>query len=266
MSSPKRLLCLFSSLAAAWIVIVAAAPSEGVLGAGTSYVTPYYVLRGKAPGPVILVQAGIHGNEVAGIYALDEIQKKIVIQNGNVIFIPRLNSPAVAKSARFINYDLNRVFANADRKDFYEFALAREVTELVAREKVQYVLTLHEARRVRDGGKSGDLGQTICYGIKPAPPVLKDWLSRLNGKITAVPERFIGTYFPIPTSSTEVLVAKFRLKGGFCVETWSGLPLPRRIAYHRSAIETFLTSVGVGYRYRSSHAATEKLPTAPTHP
>ncbi len=227
---------------------VAAPTARGSIGAGTFYSTPYFVFRGGAPGPVVLVQGGIHGNEMSGTYALDQIVPRITIRNGALIVVPRLNAPAVAKGVRYIYFDLNRAFADPSRNAPYEFALAKEVVALASQARIDYVLTLHDARHQRDGGAPESLGQSICYGTLPEPPLLRPWLARLNATIPKYNDKFAGTYYPIPSSSTEVMVSRLHLKGGFCVETWSGLPLQQRITMQRNAVETFLTSVGLDHR------------------
>jgi hypothetical protein len=86
----------------------------------------------------------------------------------------------------------------------------------------------------------------------------------LNATVAAPAEKFVAKYFPIPASSTEILVAELHLKGGFCVETWSGLPLDRRIAYQRAAVESFLNAVSIDFRY--SPALPKTNPPKPVRP
>ena len=245
----RRKFLLLIVLAVAALPAFAAASERQVLGARRSYRTPYYVLRGDAPGPVVLIQGGIHGDELAGTFALDAMIKKIAIRNGTVIFIPRLNAPAVARERRYVYYDLNRAFGSPRRSSPYEFALARDLETFARAQKIDYMVTLHEAHWLYDTAMARSLGQTICYGVNPPPPLLDAWLPRLNSTVALAQDKFNAKYFPIATSSTEVLVADLHLKGGFCVETWRELPLDRRIAYQRAAVESFLTTVGIDFRY-----------------
>jgi hypothetical protein len=226
---------------------VAKPPQPQLIGAGTPYETPYFVFRGARNGPVVLVEAGIHGDELAGTYALDEIVREIKVDAGAVVVIPRMNMPAVERHVRFINYDLNRAFADPSRRAPYEFPLAQEIMAVAGREKVDYVITLHEAHQAYDPAVVQGLGQSICYGVLPTPPYLKDWIGALNARIADPRQHFLARYFPIPTSSTEVMVANLRLKGGFCVETWREFAMPYRVQLQRAAVETFLLTVHVGY-------------------
>lgn len=224
-------------------------PAPQVFGAHHVYRTKYFVLHGEAPGPTVLIQGGIHGDEPAGTYALEAMLKTITIRNGTLIVIPRLNAPALEEERRYIHHDLNRSFGDPDRRRPYEYALANDLVAFARTLKLDYMVTLHEAHWLFDPAVARSLGQTLCYGVQPEPALLDDWLKRLNAGVTAPQQRFNAKYFPIPTSSTEVMVAELKLKGGFCVETWRNLPLDRRIAYQRAAVETFLQTVGIDYRY-----------------
>ncbi|MDR3526033.1 MAG: succinylglutamate desuccinylase/aspartoacylase family protein [Rhizomicrobium sp.] len=233
----------------ALLLPAAAAPSErALLGANTAYHTPYYIFRGAAPGPRVLVESGIHGDELAGTYALDEMIRRLTVVSGTVIVIPRMNRPAVNREVRYINVDLNRAFGDAGRQQPYEFALAKEILALADREKIEYAITLHESHMMVDPAIPRALGQSLCYGVTEPAPLLGEWLGALNAMIAPTRHRFTTKYFPIPTSSTEVMVDRLHLKGGYCVETWRHLPLSSRIAMQKAAVETFLTEVRIDYR------------------
>ncbi|MBQ20358.1 MAG: succinylglutamate desuccinylase/aspartoacylase family protein [Vicingaceae bacterium] len=80
----------------------------------TAIEVPVIVSRGKNPGPVILLNAGIHGDEVNGV----EIVRQIIAKNyhkptnGTVICIPVLNVFGFLHQTREFpdGRDLNRVF------------------------------------------------------------------------------------------------------------------------------------------------------------
>ena len=59
-----------------------------IIGQGRVYETPYFVLEGPAPGPVVLLDAGIHGDETAGVYALYRLLPRLQVQAGNWLFSP----------------------------------------------------------------------------------------------------------------------------------------------------------------------------------
>ena len=226
----------------------AGAPERAILGAHTAYHTPYYIFRGTTPGPRVLVESGIHGDELAGTYALDEVVRRLSVVSGTVVVIPRMNRPAVNREVRYINVDLNRAFGDSARQQPYEFALAKEILALADREKIEYAITLHESHMAVDPAIPRALGQSLCYGVSEPAPLLGEWLGALNAMIAPTGHRFTTKYFPIPTSSTEVMVDRLHLKGGYCVETWRHLPMPSRVAMQKAAVETFLTEVRIGYQ------------------
>ncbi len=70
-------------------------------------------VEGATPGPTVVFIGGIHGNEPAGVLALEEImpfiQKNKAILKGNVLAI-KGNLQALALKTRFIAQDLNRIW------------------------------------------------------------------------------------------------------------------------------------------------------------
>lgn len=222
-------------------------PSIDWVGVGTSFQTPVFKFEGEKSGPIVLIQAGIHGDEVAGIIALNIFSKALRVRAGTVLLIPCMNQPACSARKRFINVDLNRTFLDEKRISPYEFKLAKELSELVEREGVTHMLTLHEASKLHDPGRKFGLGQTICYGVSPKPQILQSWLTKLNAKLLTREELFSSVFYPIPTSSTEVLVQRHSLAGGFCIETWTGFEERRRVQMQIAAVESFLEAVGTQF-------------------
>lgn len=76
---------------------------------------------GKDEGPVLILFVGIHGNEPAGIHAVDQISKILTDDeeiNGSVYAITG-NMEAVKMGVRFLDTDLNRLWERFDTdKDF----------------------------------------------------------------------------------------------------------------------------------------------------
>ena len=88
-------LLICSSLIPAGVSLAAAARETFIIGRNQMYQTPYYVFDSGVPGPKVLVEAGIHGDEVAGIYALEQILPRIKVHSGTLIILPRMNPPAI---------------------------------------------------------------------------------------------------------------------------------------------------------------------------
>ena len=68
---------------------------------------------GDAPGPLLLIVAGLHGNEPSGLFALRHVFERL--QQERPAFSGRFvglagNLPALSRGVRFIDQDLNRAF------------------------------------------------------------------------------------------------------------------------------------------------------------
>lgn len=73
-------------------------------------------VRGDAPGPLLLCIGGLHGNEPAGVRALEAMVETIAARRGSVkgdFVAVAGNLPALEAGRRFIAYDLNRVWTPA---------------------------------------------------------------------------------------------------------------------------------------------------------
>jgi uncharacterized protein len=218
------------------------------LGKNTPYQTPYYIFKGETAEPMVLLEAGIHGDEIAGIKALEWLVCKIDVLAGTLIVFPKMNILACKAEKRFINQDLNKVFPGKASGEPYELDLAHQIFQMVGRENVQYLITLHESKYLHDPKEEQTYGQTIVYGVNPMPDCLVNWIEKINKLKKNQQETFYPYYYPIETSSTETLVQNYNLKGGFCVETWRGFNLSRRIELHKNVIFSFFDIVNIRYR------------------
>jgi hypothetical protein len=71
-------------------------------------------ITSEKPGPTMVFFGGIHGNEHAGVQALEEVFSKLhsgerSLDSGSVIAI-RGNLPALTRKQRFLKHDLNRLW------------------------------------------------------------------------------------------------------------------------------------------------------------
>jgi len=84
------------------------------LPTGTLIDIPVYVFNAKKPGPTILVQAGLHGDEINGIEIVRRMlqQKRFNIRSGAVIAVPILNIFGFIHFSRDVpdGKDVNRSF------------------------------------------------------------------------------------------------------------------------------------------------------------
>jgi uncharacterized protein len=205
------------------------------------------VLDAEAPGPTALVQAGIHGDEVAGVHALQELlEEGIVPDRGRLIVIPVMNPPAYRLRERFLpdGLDLNRSFPGDPAATRYELRLAHTFMELVLAERPALVATLHESKKRYDPAVVPSFGQTLVYGVDPVPEALTDVVLAMNGAIRSEAERWATLYYPVATSSTEVIVERTGCLG-VCVETWMGFDERRRIDMQKEVVRRLLDRIGL---------------------
>jgi hypothetical protein len=220
------------------------------LAAGTHFLTPtvyLHVMDAAEPGPTALVQAGIHGDEVAGVHALQEmLEEGLRPDRGRLIVCPVMNPPAYRARKRMPEggLDLNRCFpgdANAPEK---ERRLARAFMSLVEDERPALVATLHESMKRYDPAVTPSFGQTLVYGVEPMPELVRRVVDGMNTALEDESERWAPQHYPVATSSTEVIVDAIGCIG-VCVETWMGFPEARRVAMQKEIVRRMLVDLGV---------------------
>ena len=206
-----------------------------------------HVFDAPEPGPTALIQAGIHGDEVAGVHALEELlEEGLRPRTGRLIIVPVMNPPAYRARERAApgGLDLNRQFPGDADADRYELRLAATFMALVRDEQVDLMATLYESKKRYDPAVNPSFGQTLVYGVDPCPPLLERVVDRLNEGRASDDEAWATQFFPVATSSTEVIVDAIGCTG-VCVETWMGFDLGRRVAMQKDVVRFLLEGVGV---------------------
>jgi predicted deacylase len=119
--------------------------SESFLASGIQI--PVTILHGAKPGPIVLVTAAIHGDEINGI----EIVRKLIFEMnerelaGTLLCVPVVNIPGFLNQNRYLPYnrDLNRFFPGKLRGNNAERVAHRIFTQLVLR--ADCAIDLHTA-------------------------------------------------------------------------------------------------------------------------
>ena len=90
----------------------------GASPVGQPWLVPVVVVKGAAPGPRLLLTAGIHGDELNGIAVLHRLAATIDPAKlaGTVTLVPGLNPPGLMQSARQFTPDWSRSAANLNRE------------------------------------------------------------------------------------------------------------------------------------------------------
>lgn len=206
-----------------------------------------HVLEASRPGPTALVQAGIHGDEIAGVHALSELLEEGIRPDcGRLLIVPVMNPRAYRVRLRAApgGLDMNRCFPGDEKSDALEQRLARRFMDLVETERPALVMTLHESWKRHHPAIAASFGQTIVYGVNPMPPIIQHVVDRLNEVRQSPYELWAPHYYPVATSSTEVIVDRIGCVG-VCVETWMGFEEERRVAMQRQTVRFFLEELGI---------------------
>lgn len=208
---------------------------------------PLHVFDAPEPGPTALVQAAIHGDEIAGAHALAELlEDELRPTHGRLIVVPVMNPPAYRARERKApgGLDLNRCFPGDANGEAREQRLARRFMDLVLEERPALVVTLHESQKRYDPAVVPSFGQTIVYGVEPRPAIVDRTIAALNLRLASEAERWAPQYYPVATSSTEVIVDAIGCVG-LCIETWMGFAERRRVDMQRLVVELLLDDIGV---------------------
>jgi hypothetical protein len=220
------------------------------LPAGIHHFTPtlsVHVLQAAQPGPTAVVQACIHGDEIAGAHALFELlESGLAPRRGKLIVVPVMNPPAYRARQRTApgGLDLNRCFPGNPDAPETEFRLADRFMALMRDERPVLVATLHESHKRYDPSRVPSFGQTLVYGVKPMPKLIARVLEELNRLFPSDDEHWAPLFYPVATSSTEVIVDAVGCIG-ICVETWMGFEEAHRIAMQKAVVRLLLEDVGV---------------------
>lgn len=97
-------------------------------------------LTSDQPGPTLAIFAGLHGNETAGVFALQELIPKLKITKGKV-FLAYANPPAIEAGVRMVNKNMNRCFDKNNSGTHPEDIRARELMAIL--DKSDALLDLH---------------------------------------------------------------------------------------------------------------------------
>jgi succinylglutamate desuccinylase len=228
---------------------------KNILGENEEYETPYFVFVGDKEYPKIVIDACIHGDEIAGTYACDSVMKYIKVKSGTVIFVPKVNIKAFNTGVREVNIDLNQVFPGNSKSTLYEERLAFDFMKLVEDFKPDVVINLHEAwtrfnETLYQKHNDKSFGQVLITNKDTTPVFLDNALLRINSLIENPENKFRVQYFPYkPNHSMDNIIEKLKT-ASFTVETLRTLPLEERIDYQIICILAFLNETGIKYTYK----------------
>ena len=107
------------------------------LATGTLIEIPVYVFNGETPGPTVLLQGGLHGDEINGVELIRRmlIDKRYKITKGCVIVVPLLNVFGFLNLARDMHgKDVNRSFPGSKKG-----SLASSMANFISKELIPLI-------------------------------------------------------------------------------------------------------------------------------
>src|SRR3989338_11250193 len=107
----------------------------------TEYELNVYKIYGTEPGKTLMIIGGIQGDEPGGYLSAD-LYADMALRKGNLIVVPRANFFSIIEHKRAINWDMNRRFAIANSKEYYEDKIVEILKGLISQS--DFFLNLHE--------------------------------------------------------------------------------------------------------------------------
>ena len=208
---------------------------------GTDNETPAYIIQTPIKRPIIMILAGIHGNEIAGIEATKYLEDNINIEKGTLIIIPRTNILACNKGLRNFPKDinLNRVYPGNAQGNSVE-KLAYEVFSLMKSYDIDLLIDLHESIEFYKKNPK-NYGQTIVidshddYLFNLSSSIVEE----MNERIINISQKYEVLVDPIKGSAA--YSAHYQLSiPAMTFETCRRLPLSLRIDEHIKFVKIIL--------------------------
>jgi predicted deacylase len=231
----------------------AATPSRRTMriGAGTELLTDCHVVDSGHEGDVVLVLAGIHGDEPAPPVAAERIAQWSVAR-GRLLVVPTVNPPALRAGTRHIPgavpIDLNRQFPGGGRTEPAD-GMARDIWSLLSRERVTWVLDLHEGWDFHRINRKS-VGSSVTYvpqvpSAEASLAMARFVLDAINGA-EAPPRHPFELISPGPSRSVARAVSEQQALRSLVIETTKiGQPIDERVAQHERAVREVLSRLGM---------------------
>lgn len=225
----------------------------GILGERTAWATPWYVVEGIEPGPVVFLTGGLHGNEPAGSHAAEQI-RQWPVRRGRLIVVPKVNTLGLAAQTRWFpplnedmaQRDLNRNFPTAGR-ELPQSPVAEALWELVELQKPDFVIDLHEGFDFhRSNSKS--VGSSVIFSKTDKRMALaRKMVAAVNAMVIDPQRQFDLLSRSGAAQGSLVRACTDRLKiDSFILETtYKDQPLSLRTRQHRRMVSTLLQDIGL---------------------
>ncbi|HLS89359.1 MAG TPA: succinylglutamate desuccinylase/aspartoacylase family protein [Sphingobacteriaceae bacterium] len=209
------------------------------IAAGTKYATTLYIIDSGRPGPTVWISGGVHGSEVAGWMAADQI-KNWSVGRGKLLVLPRANVPAVNNRTRSGpgDPDLNRQFPTSSGGSA-KTTLSRAIWSALREHRPDWVIDLHEALSARNINPNS-VGQTfIAYPRTAALNAGEAIFREMNRSISNRNYRFQVIRYPVQGSLARAATQFLGANGGI-FETTRLVGVNTRINWQLQFVELLL--------------------------
>jgi len=241
-----------------WVVAAsgtsqAATQTAGILGENNPWATPWYVIEGSEPGPVVVITGGMHGNEPAGSCAAEQI-RHWPVRRGRLVVIPQVNRLGLASDMRWFPplrndrrlRDLNRNFPSA-ANDKPRNPVCEALWKFVVRQQPDLVIDLHEGFDFHVSN-SKSVGSSIIYSGTPNRDRLARRMQQAvnsaidddNRRIVLLSEKGAVTGSLIRACTDQLGIDAFILE-----TTFKDQPVSRRTRQQRTMVSTLLEEIGL---------------------
>jgi predicted deacylase len=220
-----------------------------LLGAGTAWETPLFVVAAEREGPTLLVVAGIHGDESAGPQAARELARAH-ISHGRLVVIPEANRAAIAARRRMTPFgrhrDVNRNFPTG-RRAAPRGELAALLWRAVTEAKPSVLVDLHEGFDFRSRN-TGSVGNSVIWQGAQARLQAQRLRDAANARISDPARRFVLLRHPIRGSLARAAADELGVPALVIETTKNHQPLATRVAEMRRMLARLLADLGMRRR------------------
>lgn len=236
------------------------------LGCTTTAAADFSFVRntGVAPGPTLLITAGIDGDEPGGIHAAATLITRYQIRSGQLWIAPDLHPQAILQRERG---EMNLKFALIEDSDPLYSSVAR-IKQMVLDQQVDLLVNLHDGsgfyspERISRQRNPGSWGQSVVIDQQTLPGNrfgnLQDLATAIVSGITPHLLR-PNEHFQIknmrtasldPEAPTHKSLSWFALRHGkpaLTIEASKTHPVHIRVYYHLLALEALLNEVSISF-------------------
>lgn len=218
------------------------------IAAGTRWATPCYVQDSGVPGPVVMIVAGLHGDEPAGSWAAAEMQTW-AIARGKLILLPKANAPGLEAFSHYLPgvekdvRNLDRRFAQPESRSGAEDSPAPAIWRLVAEERPNWLVDLHEGISYHQSDPKSAGSSVACGGTGAAQSAVAGMLGAVNRTIAEENKKFV---LGEPPAEGSLAWAAGRYLGShtlLAATTGQNQPLALRVRQQRTVCHALLASL-----------------------